>query len=252
MRYPVFLIGLLIILFSCKSPLVITSVNEKNIHNESTDYVPDSSIISLVAPYKDNLEADMSKVIAISDEQLVKKKPESKLTDLMANILMEAGDDYCKTNNKNFTPDVAFMNYAGLRSSLPKGKITVGDIYELMPFENKLVLLQLSGADMIQFVAKIAEHDGDGVAGMKLGIKNKKVSKLSIGGRPFNKNEDYWLVTNDYIAGGGDGMKMLANRKTFIDTGLKIRDLVIENLEQDYKAGKKIDVKLDGRIYNEQ
>lgn len=252
MRYPVILTGLLIILFSCKSPLVITSVKEKNIHNESTDYLPDSSIISLVAPYKNNLEADMSKVIAISDEQLVRKKPESKLTDLIADIVMEAGDSYCKTNNKDFTPDVAFMNYAGLRSSLPEGEITVGDIYELMPFENVLVLLEVNGETMQQFVAKIAEHDGDGVAGIKLGIKNKKVSRLTIGGRPFNKNEDYWLVTNDYIAGGGDGMKMLANRKVFINTGLKLRDLVIESLEKDYKAGKRIDVKLDGRIYNEQ
>lgn len=252
MRYPVFLIGLLIILFSCKSSLVITDVTEKNVHNESTDYLPDSSIISLVAPYKEKLEGDMSKVIAISDEKLIRQKPESKLTDLIANILMEAGDNYCKTNNKDFSPDVAFMNYFGLRSSLPEGKITVGDIFELMPFENMLVLLKVSGETMEQFVAKIAERGGDGVAGLKLGIKNNKVGTLTIGGKPFNKNEDYWVVTNDYIAGGGDGMKMLANRKVFINTGLKIRDVVIESLEKDYKAGKKIDVKLDGRIYNEQ
>ena len=251
MRYTVFLIGLLIILFSCKSTFILSDVSEKNIQNEPTSYVSDSAIVMLVAPYKQSLKEDMSRVIAISKADMVKAKPESNLTNFLADLLMEEGDTYCKTNNKSFSPDMAFVNYGGIRSSLPKGNITVENIFELMPFENVLVLLKISGETMQQFIERIAERGGDGIAGIKLGIKNGTVGKLTIGGKPFNKKQDYWLVTNDYIAAGGDDMKMLTDRKEYINTGLKIRDLIINNLSEDYRAGKTIQEQLDGRFYNE-
>jgi len=193
----------------------------------------------------------MTKVVAISTEKLIRRMPESKLTDLIADVLMEEGDNYCKTHNKNFSPDMAFMNYYGIRSSLPKGKITAGDIYELLPFENVLVLVEVSGETMEKFIAEIAKQGSAGVAGIKLGIKDGKIGDLTIGGKRLNKRQNYWIVTNDYIAGGGDGMSMLKNRKAYIDTGLKLRDVFMQNLEHDYQIGRKIVVKLDGRMYNE-
>lgn len=251
MRYSFFLIGLLIILFSCNSSLVVSEIKKENISNEPTALYPDSSIIQLVLPYKQNLEGDMSKVISISNEELTKAKPESKLTNLMADFLLNAGNSYCNESNKGFVPDMAFVNYGGLRVSLPRGEITVGNIFELMPFENEMVLLKLTGKTMLEFAQQIAARGGDGVAGITLGIKDGAVGTFNVGGEAFDQNKDYWVVTNDYIANGGDDMKMLVDRKDFVSTGLKIRSLIIESLNNQYKAGNRIQVQLDGRIYNE-
>jgi 2',3'-cyclic-nucleotide 2'-phosphodiesterase (5'-nucleotidase family) len=249
MRYTVILLGLLISLVSCKSALIINDIEAENIQNEAAFYSPDSSIILLVAPYKEKLEEDMSKTISYSSEELTKAKPESKLTNLVADLLMEAGKYFSEAKRKDAYPDMAFVNYGGLRTSLPKGEITVGNIFELMPFENELVLMKLSGKTMEMFIDKIAERGGDGVSGIKLGFKDGQVAHLTIGGKQLDSNKDYWLATNDYIANGGDDMSMLADRKELIKTGHKIRDLIIYRLKDQYQSGKGIDLQLDGRIF---
>ncbi len=251
MRNPVILITLLIILFSCKTPLVISDVEKANISNDSSVMAYNTTIAELVVPYRQNLEGDMSKVISISNEELTKSKPESKLTNLVADMLLNAGRTFCRLNNQDIVPDVAYVNYGGLRVSLPRGKITVGNIYELMPFENEMVLLKLPGITMDKFVQQIALRGGDGVAGMRLGIRENRVESLEVGGQEFDINKDYWVVTNDYIAAGGDDMSMLVDRKEFIKTGLKIRDMMIEELENEHQSGGRIQGILDGRIYYE-
>lgn len=251
MRHPFILIGLLIILSSCATSLSVSDVETNNILNEPSDNATDSSIEELVAPYRKNLQEDMSKVIAVSSEELTKAKPESKLTNLIADLLLSSGIAYCRMNNKDFRPDMAFVNYGGLRVSLPRGQITVGNIYELMPFENMMVLLKLRGETMEEFIQQIAAQGGAGVAGIKLGIKSDEIGHLEIDGEPFAETREYWVVTNDYIAGGGDDMEMLTSPLKYINTGFKIRDLIIDGLSHEYKAENRIKVELDGRIYNE-
>ena len=252
MRYSFILITLLIISFSCKTPLSVSSVQMENISNQPSSFSDDSAIVRLVAPYRQSLEEDMSEVLAISSEELSKAKPESKLSNFVADLLMNSGKSYCRMNNKAFSPDMAFVNYGGLRTSLPRGEVTVGKIYELMPFENEMVLLKLPGATMMKFLKQVAARGGDGIAGVKLGIQaDSSISSLQIGGRTFNEAQDYWLVTNDYIAGGGDAMTMLAEATEYLGTGLRIRDLIIDSLKQNYKDGKRIRIELDGRFYYE-
>lgn len=249
MRYPVIILALLISLVSCKSSLIISDVQTENIQNEPALYSPDASIISLVGPYQEKLEKDMSGIVAFSAEELIKAKPESKLTNLVADLLMQAGKPFLE--KKNTSPDMAYVNYGGLRASLPKGEITVRNIFELMPFENELVLLKLSGATLEKFIGRIAERGGDGVSGITLGIKNGAIGSLKVGGEQLDKHRDYWLVTNDYIANGGDDMAVLSECREIIHTGYKLRDLIIDYLKADYEEGKEIQVQTDGRIYHE-
>ncbi|KOH43633.1 5'-nucleotidase C-terminal domain-containing protein [Sunxiuqinia dokdonensis] len=251
MRYPFILIALLIILCSCNNQLVVSRVEANNISNDSLVMLSDADVAELVAPYRENLEGDMSRVISISNDDLVRAKPESELTNLVADILLETGVAFCQFANHDFMPDVAYMNYGGLRVALPKGEITVGHIFQLMPFENEMVLLKVSGETMEQFVQQIALRGGDGVAGMRLGIVDGRIGHLEVDGKAFDVKKDYWVVTNDYIAAGGDDMSMLANRKKFIETGLKIRDIMIERLELEHQRGRQIQGILDGRIYYE-
>ena len=129
--------------------------------------------------------------------------------------------------------------------------ITVENIYELMPFENEMVFVKLKGADLKQFLDHLARNGGDSVGGVRFGISDNKAADIRIGGKPFDINSEYWLVTNDYVAGGGDDMSVMKNRVQYISSGVLIRDAIIDYLETMHNRGEVITPKLDGRIYHE-
>lgn len=236
---------------SCKSSLVIQNVKTENISNAEDLTRIDSSLIRLVEPYRNKLTEEMGEVIAISTVELVKGRPESRLTNYLGDLLLEEGRRYAKNSPSKPAPVMAYLNYGGLRTALPQGNITVGKIYELMPFENEMVLLKLKGVDVYAFAEKIADQGGDCVAGIKIGIRDRRVSHLEINGKPLDQNGEYWMVTNDYVANGGDDMQMLTNRLEYISTGIKLRDCMISYMKREYRSGKKITPNPDGRIYME-
>ncbi len=242
----------ILILFSCAPHLSVQQIYTKNISITRQTSTIDPKIQSMVKPYSDSIAHDMSKLVAVSASPLIKDKPESKLTNLVADILLEYGVAYCQKQNLNVRPDASYVNYGGIRASLPQGEITVGRIFELMPFENEVVLARISGESFKEMAEKIAVRGGEGVAGMKLGIRDNKPAFLTIGGKEIDPAAFYWLVTNDYVANGGDQMSMLANSSEKIETKMKIRDLLIKALNERYKKSGIIDVTEDGRIYNEQ
>lgn len=212
----------------------------------------DSTLESMVKPYRDSLQKDMSTLIAVSATPLIKDKPESKLTNLVSDLLLEAGRSFCQQQHLNIIPDVAYVNYGGLRASLPKGEITVERIFELMPFENEVVLVKISGDALLQMGEKIAGRGGEGVAGIRLGISNGKVSSFMVQNKTIDPAASYWVVISDYIANGGDQMSMFVNSLQRINTGMKIRDVLIQSMAERYQKEGIIDIKEDGRIFNEQ
>jgi len=245
-------LSLIFILFSCSHHLTVSQINTKNIQVDSRTASVDSLVQSVVKPFRDSIETDMSKLVAYTATSLVKGKPESNLTNLVADILLESGTDYCAKQRPTIKPDASYVNYGGLRASIPKGEITVGNIFELMPFENEIVLIKISGESFFKMTERIAARGGEGVSGLKMGIKNEKPGTCEIGGKDIVPNAMYWLVTNDYIANGGDQMNMLLNPAERIDTKLKIRDILIQTIRTRYKESGVLEINVDGRIYNEQ
>jgi 2',3'-cyclic-nucleotide 2'-phosphodiesterase (5'-nucleotidase family) len=244
-------LAIILFLFSCSHQLSVHQINTKNISVDPKSGKIDSVMQAIVKPYTDSIAHDMAQLVTVSETPLIKGKPESKLTNLVADILLENSADFCTSRNYAVKPDASYVNYGGLRASLPEGEITVGKIFELMPFENEVVIIRITGASILQMAERIADRGGEGIAGMKLGIRNRKVSSLLINNHPVDPAALYWLATNDYIAGGGDQMVMLANPVERINTGLKIRDVLIETLRKRYQKEGILDVKEDGRIYNE-
>lgn len=248
----IYIVLLFLFVVSCAPQLAVKEVHMKNMQVDANSGAINPGVYAFVKPYSDSISADMSKLVAVSATPLIKEKPESKLTNLVSDLVLEAGIAYCKTERLNFIPDAAYINYGGIRASLPQGEITVGRIFELMPFENEVVLIRIKGEAMQQMANRIAQRGGEGVAGMKIGIKNEQFSTFTVNGKNVQAESMYWLVTNDYIANGGDQMNMFANPVERINTRLKIRDVLIKRLGDLYSTEGVIDVKEDGRIYHEQ
>ena len=142
------------------------------------------------------------------------------------------------------------INRGGLRTTLPKGEIKTISMFEMMPFENEIVFLKLKGEVMLEFINHMALRGGEGVSGLRFGIKDDIAVKPEIGGKKLDTAQIYWLVTSDYIANGGDGSEILSKSIDRIDTGIKARDMFIQYFKRLGKEGKTVAAKTDGRIYD--
>ncbi len=242
------LITCTLFIISCKTPIVQKSYEISNISVSEEIGGIDSTIVKLYAPYKKILEKDMNRVIATSETELRKGKPESLLTNFLGDVLLEQGAKVAKNEQLEVEPSVSFFNYGGIRSGLPAGEITVGNIFELMPFENQMVFLLLEGEQMHKFLHYIAKGGGGSVSGVQMKIANEQATNVKIGGEKLDYNKSYWLVTNDYVAAGGDGLESLQQNLGFINSEVKIRDVIIDYLEEHTAANKNVTPKLDGRI----
>jgi 2',3'-cyclic-nucleotide 2'-phosphodiesterase (5'-nucleotidase family) len=204
--------------------------------------------LDMIEPYRSKMEGEMNTVIAESVSPIEKGLPEGRLGNFVADAcLYETTKIYYPTDNKPV--DFAILNNGGLRRPLPSGKITRGDVYELMPFENELVVLTMNGADVKNIFNFIASKGGAPVSGVRFTISNKQAINILINGQPLDTLKMYKALTSDYLANGGDSYGMLTNvpRES---TGLKVRDAIMQFMMTLNQKGKKIEVNTDGRITN--
>jgi len=245
MRFKItwFIYGAAILLASCKShyTLVEAKRSEYNINNiVSTD----SGIVKTYLPYKHKMEAQMNAVIGKS-ARLLTKSGEGE--SLLGNFFSDA----VTTEALKIQPDIDFAiptTKGGLRNDVAQGNITLSTMFELMPFENELVVLKLKGTDVEQLLGFLAKSGGQPVSNIKLNINNGQAQQVMIKGQPFGRDRTYNVLTSDYIANGGDNVKGLANPLERKVLGLRVRDALISYVKQQTAFGKAIDAQLDGRI----
>jgi 2',3'-cyclic-nucleotide 2'-phosphodiesterase (5'-nucleotidase family) len=203
----------------------------------------DSIILWHIAPYRDSLKNIISKVIGEAAQDMPKGKPESLLGNFFCDALLQQSGLYFGKK-----ADVCIMNYGGLRlPSISAGKITVGKIFELMPFDNFLVLIHIKGDQLLQLLNQLAKDGGWPVSGLSMKIKYDQATGVFIQGKPLQPDSYYTLVTSDYVAEGGDKMGILKNLP-HENSGVMLRDALIGYIIAQDLAGKKIDAVIDGRI----
>ncbi|MBA3901476.1 MAG: 5'-nucleotidase C-terminal domain-containing protein [Bacteroidetes bacterium] len=232
-------------LFLGCSPKVGSLTFERSmiIFNESL-IAPDSSAMAMIMPFKSQIDLEMNDILIISEMALAKGQPESLLGNLVADLTLKKGMDYYQA-----PIDFCLLNNGGLRTALPEGEITRGKVFELMPFENELVVLTLSGQKAEQLFNYVARSEGMPVAGIKMGIQDKKAVNVLINGKPFNPEKEYKVITSDYLANGGDKMAFFKDPLKSEILYVKLRDAIIEFFTEENIAGRNLTSKEDGRIY---
>ncbi|MGF1924257.1 MAG: 5'-nucleotidase C-terminal domain-containing protein [Bacteroidia bacterium] len=205
----------------------------------------DSAMLTSYLPYKKALDEEMTKVIGYTDIAIVKRSalPESLLGNFFADAVLKQARKI-QANIDFAIPSTT----GGLRNDIPKGAITIADIFQLMPFENEAVVLSLKGRDVFELLKFIAVTGGQPVAGIKMNIRNSQPENVVINGKIFDIEKEYNVLTADFLASGGDDTKGFANPVARKNLGLKIRDALLKEVTETHLAGEKIKVKLDGRI----
>ena len=218
---------------SCKSTSTYqtTKIEGKKI-GVTNEKGENEAIVTYVKPYSDNINKDLNSVLAYCPETQDKSKGtwQSNIGNLLAEITFELGNPvFQKRENK--TIDVCLLNHGGIRAVIPKGDVTTRTAFEVMPFENSLIIVGLTGKE-IKTLAEyiIKEKKPHPLYGMKIYIDKNTlaINKIEINDKPLDENQLYYVGTSDYLANGGDNMTFFKESKIKFDMEYKLRDMMID------------------------
>ena len=226
-NYTIYIVGLLLV--ACSPTYTLQSYNDEVIGIQAG---VDSTILAIINPYQVKIEDQMNEVLTYTKNDLEKGKPQSTIGNFVTDLCLNYADAH-----------ICVMNNGGLRTTISKGEITRGKLYELMPFENELVVLELNKEDYIGLLNYIGSRGGEPFSGITIAIN--KDGKILSNSWPvnFEKGEKVRVLTSDYLANGGDEMSFF-HEKEQQKVGLKLRDAIIDYCSKT----DTIDVQLDNRI----
>lgn len=233
---------------ACSSHYQLSDMKYSQIRiDERYDAHADKEAAAFLSPYKAKVDSVMSPVIGRAAHDMVAKRPESDLSNLLSDILIWAGKHYGET------PDVGIYNVGGIRATLVKGDVTYGDILDIAPFENKICFLTLNGEALLELFSQIGARGGEGIShGTELVFSSDwNLLSARINGKEINAQATYRVATLDYLAQGNDGLlafKKGTNVKAPQDEHNNLRYIIMDYFKEKAARGIEVSAKVEGRI----
>jgi 2',3'-cyclic-nucleotide 2'-phosphodiesterase (5'-nucleotidase family) len=224
---------------SCTSKIVIQPSNALIVDSAWGDHEP---LKQWLQPYSDSLSKEMDQTIGFSQGHFSNMRSKGRITPeaeekaQLSRIVSDWTFDYAKewaTQNNKPRPDFAVLNHHGLRRNLDSGNITKGQIFEIMPFDNEVVILVLNGTQVMELFHYIAKLGGSPVANLELSITDSQYVHAIIGGNRFDSRRSYCIATIDFMQQGGDGFTMLQDPKSIFKTGTYLRDVILAKVQEE-------------------
>jgi 2',3'-cyclic-nucleotide 2'-phosphodiesterase (5'-nucleotidase family) len=199
----------------------------------------DSLVMSMIRPYQVELTTRMNRVIGQAESDFSNVRPNGSLGDFAADMLRRTASEHL-----GFSVDIGLTNWGGLRIPINKGPIRVGDIYSVMPFENTLVVLTFTGAQIRDIANELAASGGQPISGLRMRIEDGKAADVLVGTRAIKDDDTYTIVTSNFLADGGDGYKALQKPVKRQDLNILMRDAMIRYINDRYNVSPTFDSRL--------
>ncbi len=244
--YYIFLLGLWLATAACNTVYQAQTLQTHS-YRVSDSIQNDPGLKTMLQPYSEEVNQKMNDVVGTATISMDKKQPESAMGNYFADaLLFMAREKYSEQ------VDAAVINFGGLRlNQLPAGQVTRGKIFELMPFDNLLILQKMKGETLLQFLDLTAAKGGWPLAGITMQIKDKKAVNVMVNGKPLDPSATYTLANSDFIANGGDNADMLRPIPQ-ITNGYLMRDAFFDYIAKMKAEGKDISAQLENRVSNAQ
>lgn len=203
----------------------------------------DPALEAYLEPLRAEMDRKVNEVLAEATGQFDKGNPESALGNLVTDIMREA-----VTARLGRPADVALTNNGGLRAGIPRGPVTLRTVMEVMPFDNRLVLVRLTGAQLLELADQIARQGGVPQSGLVLVMQGGKALSVRVGDQPVDPAATYQVVTTDYLQRVSGKLAALSLDPAPVDTGLVLRDVLVSAV----RARKTLIPTLDRRTRSEK
>lgn len=244
MKQKYLLIYLCIIgLSSCKQETYLFKIEGKQITISDT-LEAKAEIETFVKPFREHVAKDLDSVLSYAVDTYT--KTDGHLNTAIGNLMADAVYNECNPIFKSRTGheiDMVVLNHGGIRSIISKGNVTLRTAYELMPFENSAVVVQLKGKQVQELIDHLARGKrAHPISGLKLALDNDFNPKsASIKGEPFDINKTYFVATNDYLYMGGDNMNFFNTNDSLYSLDYKIRNILIDYFSNNDTLNPVID-----------
>ncbi|WP_320814993.1 5'-nucleotidase [Flavobacterium sp.] len=192
----------------------------------------DSKIQKFVNPFKEHINRDLDSVLAYNPITQDKSKGqwETNIGNLFSNVTLELTRPIFK-KRENKTIDFCLLNHGGIRAIIPAGNVTSRTAYEIMPFENSVVVIGLTGKEVLELANYVLTekkpHPLEGIV-IKVNEDYSKVLSIKINNIDLDENKIYYVATSDYLGNGGDNMIFFKNSTIKYDLDYKLRNLFID------------------------
>lgn len=248
MKKKIFGLSLLLLLASCKTQLQVANVQPMKNKSITAALPDDAEFVKTIAPYKQKVEATMNAKVSHTSTDLNKNGDNSNLGNLLADFTYDGAADYASKNNLP-NIDAAVINIGGIRSTIGAGDILTKHVFEVMPFENEVIIVKMKGEDLqglFDYYATTQKNNP--VSHLYIETENGKAIKTLVNGKTVDPSKNYYIATSDYLALGGDNMKFFSKGE-MIPTGLKLRDVFMEYFRKnpEIKANTDIRLKFNGK-----
>ncbi|WP_370519194.1 5'-nucleotidase C-terminal domain-containing protein [Flavobacterium sp. Sd200] len=203
----------------------------------TADYAATQEIENFVKPYREHIDKDLDNVLAYCPETLDKSKSingwQTTIGNLMADVTFEKANKTLMAREKR-NVDICLLNHGGIRSIIAKGNVTARTAFEIMPFENALLVIALKGEQIVEIANYLAkEKKPHPLAGMEVRLsKDGIVTGITVGGKPVEAGKIYNVATSDYLANGGDSMNFFKKGVATYDLDYKLRNLFIDYFKE--------------------
>lgn len=235
-----------VLMASCSRPAQIIQIDAHPLGvTAALDATPDSICQAIVDEFRDLVVEKQSPVLGTCATLMEKSRPECELANFAADAIRHAGDQ------ANGTPvDLGITNMGGLRNIFNPGDITVGDVYNMFPFENYLYLLSLDGKQLTTLFGQVAAAGGQCISGAQLVITaDGQLVSATIGGKAIDPDTTYRIATINYLAEGNDGLSILAEGtdRRLCEDGV-MREVITDYIATFTQRGEPISAPVEGRI----
>ena len=246
-RYFVLFLTFILSVSCAEHKYYITKIEGKEIVvTNNNKEIPE--IEAYIKPYREHIDQELNAPISYAPETLDKSgKWQTTIGNLLADITLQRGNTifYTRENKKI---DLCILNNGGIRSIIPKGKITLKTAFEVMPFENTSIVVALKGEQILEMVNYfISEKKPHPISGITFTISINGPKNILIQGKPIENERVYYVITNDYLANGGDKMDFFKKGTATYDLNYKLRNILIDY----FKETDTIPIIKDQRIVEE-
>jgi 5'-nucleotidase/UDP-sugar diphosphatase len=204
---------------------------------------PDPAVVKSVEGYHEEVDSILKQEIG---EVAVDLDQDPNHECRLGNLLMDVVRETYKV-------DVALQNALGVRAPIAAGKVTYGDVYNALPFDNTVVLLSMTGA---QIERLLKESDVESrllyVSGLRFTKDESRAPGERITGSDLDPTRTYRVAVNNYMAQGGAGMASLLEIKGAEETGVLLRDVLADYIRRQSQAGVPVKAEIDGRIQTKE